>query len=208
MSLRLTAIVVGLLVVLAGVVWYTEFRDKGSEAGAATPDKQDLEVISFQEPELRQLEVSRGDQRTTAQRDDQDNWTLQPSGQPADRVRMSSVVSRLMSLRATRRVADTADDLAQYGLTTPSLVATATLADGTAHVLQVGDRAPAGNGHYAKRAADTAVFLIASQLVTDLERLVTEPPIQLPTPTPAAIPSPSPPVIPTSTPAPTPTPGS
>jgi hypothetical protein len=49
------------------------------------------------------------------------------------------------------------------------------------------------------------VFSIPNQLITDLERLVTEPPIQQPTPTPAPIPTLTP--TPEVTPTPSPTPG-
>lgn len=201
MSFRLTAVVLGLLVLLGAVVWFTEFRPQDRPATDATAsDKADLDVLKFDDKEVQRLDVETPTQKLTAAKDEQGNWVLQPSAEPADRLRISSVVSRLANLRATRRVADAPADpsassgqaLAQYGLDTPTLTATVTLTDGTTPALQVGAKPPAGTGTYVKQPAQPAVFLIPNQLVMDLERLVTEPPIQRPTPTPAPIESPSP----------------
>jgi hypothetical protein len=201
MDFRLTAIMFAVLAGLGAVVWFSEFRDKGS--AAATPaDKPKPEIFKFDDKEAKQVEVARADQKVLVEKDEQGNWVLQPSGLPGDRVRITSVLSRLASLQATRQVTDAPTDLAQYGLDNPNLTATVTQTDGSSYILQTGARAPSDAGTYVKKADEPAVFLIANQIVTDLERLVTEPPIQQPTPTPAAIPSPSP----ASTPEPTPTP--
>lgn len=191
MSFRLTAVALAILVVLGGVVWYTELRDKGS-AEAQSADQQQLEIFKFDEKSTRQIEVAKGDQKTVAQQDEQGNWTLQPSGQPGDRVRLSSLLTRLASLRATRKVADDAPNLAEYGLDQPGLVATITQADGTTYVLQVGSKAPTETGTYVKRASDNAVYMVTNVLASDLDRMVTDPPVQPPTPTPSPSPSPSP----------------
>src|SRR5438477_3748096 len=100
MSFRITAIAFAALVIFGGAVWFSEFRDKGAEATA--PDKQKLEVFKFDDKDSTQIEVARVDQKVMAQKDDQGNWTLQPSGLPGDRVRISSVVSRMGSLQATK----------------------------------------------------------------------------------------------------------
>ena len=192
MSFRLTAITLAALVVLAGVVWFTEFKDKGS-ATATPADKQRPEILKLDDKDTVQIEVVKADQKVQAQKNEQGDWTLQPSGLPGDRVRISSVLFRLTSLQANRLVDEAPADLAQYGLDNPPLTATVTQADGTSYSLQTGAKAPSETaGTYVKRADQPAVYLIANQLVTDLDRLVTEPPIQQPTPTPAPIPSPSP----------------
>ena len=191
MSFRLTGIALAILVILGGIVWYTELRDKGS-AEAQSADQQLLEIFKFDDRSTRQLEVAKGDQKTVAQQDDQGNWTLQPSGEPGDRVRLSSLLTRQASLRATRKVADDASDLSQYGLDQPSLIATITQADGTSYILQVGAKAPTETGTYVKRGSDNSVYMVSNVLASDLDRMVTDPPIQPPTPTPSPSPSPSP----------------
>lgn len=204
MNFRLTAVLVAVLVTLGGIVWFSEFRDKG--AATATPaDKQRAEIFKFDDKETKRLEVSTSDQKIDVQKDEGGEWVLQPSGLPADRLRLTSVLFRLGSLQATRRVADQATNLAEYGLQDPVLATIVTQNDGSTYILQIGSKAPTESATYAKRGTDFAVFLIASQLVTDLERLVTEPPIQQPTPTPAPIPTLTP--TPEVTPTPSPTPG-
>ena len=190
MSFRLTGVLLGLLIVLAGAVWFSEFKDKDSTTDTK-PEAQQREILKFDNQQVSAFEIAKGDQRLTAQRDDQGNWTLQPSGQPGDRVRITSVLFRLSSLSAQRRVADEASNLADYGLDQPSLTTSVTLKDGTVHQLLFGAKAPGEtSGTYVKTAASPVVFTVTNQLVQDLERLVTDPPIQLPTPTPAEIPTP------------------
>src|SRR5947209_4619390 len=132
MSFRVTAIVLLALVLLGGAVWFSEFRDKGAEA--TTPDKQKLEIFKFDDKDSQSIEVVKADQKIQVQKDDQGNWALQPSGLPGDRVRVSSVLSRLGNLQATKRVVDNTADLAQFGLDNPTLTATATQSDGTSYV--------------------------------------------------------------------------
>ena len=190
MSFRLTGVLLGLLIVLAGAVWFSEFKDKDSTTDTK-PEAQQREILKFDNQQVSTFEIAKGDQRLTTQRDDQGNWTLQPSGQPGDRVRITSVLFRLSSLSAQRRVADEASNLADYGLDQPSLTTSVTLKDGTVHQLLFGAKAPGEtSGTYVKTAASPVVFTVTNQLVQDLERLVTDPPIQLPTPTPAEIPTP------------------
>ena len=201
MSFRATAIVLAVLIVLGGVVWFSEFRDKGAQA--TTSDTEKLTIFKFDDQGTRSIVVAKADQKVEADKDEQGNWTLQPGGLPGDRVRISSVLTRLDSLQATRRVTDEPADLAQYGLDSPPLTAAVTQADGTAYTLLTGSKSPNESSTYVKKEQEPTVFLIPNQLVSDLDRFVTDPPIQQPTPTPAPIP-PTP--IPSPSPEPTATP--
>jgi hypothetical protein len=193
MDFRLTAALLVVLAVLGGVVWFTEFRDKGGAAATSTPaDKQKPEVFKFEDRDTKLIEVVKGDQTVRVEKDQQGEWTLQPSGLPGDRLRISSVLSRLSSLQATRVVTDAPSDLGQYGLASPALSATVTQTDGSSYTLQAGSKGPTETGTYAQKAGEPQVFLVQNQLVTDLERLVNEPPIQQPTSTPAPTSAPSP----------------
>lgn len=200
MSFRLTGILVLVLAVLGGVVWFTEFRDKGS-ATPATADKQRPDILKFDDQAAQRLEVTRADQKVSAERTESGDWTLQPSGEPGDRLRISSVLLRLAALQANRKIADAPTDLAQYGLDKPSLTVAVTLKDGTAYSLLMGGKAPSDSSTYVQAGGDPAVYLIPNTLVSDVDRLVTDPPIQRPTPTPAPIP---PPPSPEASPSPTP----
>jgi hypothetical protein len=190
MSFRLTAGVLVALLLLGGLVWFTEFRDKGDTT--PTADQSRPTIVKFEDRDVHQVEVVKGDQQVLMQRAEDGEWSLQPSGQAADRLRIAGLLFRLSTVQATRLVADDPPDLTLYGLSAPGLTVTVTLNDGTAHGLAVGSKAPTDTGTYVKRTDGPAVYLIANQLVTDLERMVNEPPIVQPTPSPSPSPSPSP----------------
>ena len=189
MSFRVTAGALVLLALLGGLVWFTEFREQAS-SDAPTENDDRPQIMSFEETNLKQLEVTRGDQRVTVERQDSGDWLLQPSGQPGDRLRISGLVFRLSTLRANRVAAENPDEYDQFGLSNPNLTATLTLADGSTQALQVGSKAPTETATYVKKPDGGAVYLVSNQLVTDLERMVSEPPIAQPTPSPSPSPSP------------------
>jgi len=115
-----------------------------------------------------------------------DDWALIPSGEPADRLRVNSLMFRLASLRGTRRL-DGVTNLADYGLTAPAMTVTLTLVDGTGHTLKIGAKAPAESGTYSLADDNPTVYLLSNALAQDIERLVSDPPRQ-----PPASPSPTP----------------
>ena len=191
MNFRVTGALLIVLALLGGVVWYSELRDKGStDAAAPGASGSQVQIQKFADQDVRQLVVTKADQQVEVDRPEGGAWTLQPSGQNADSVRVSSVLFRLTNLQATKKVADAPTDLAQYGLDSPSLTVSTTLADGTAFPLLLGGRSPTEAGTYVKKGDDPTVYLISSQLGTDLEKLISDPPIERPTPTPAPIPPP------------------
>jgi hypothetical protein len=159
------------------------------------PDVQQLEVWTLDESQIQAVTVQRAGQEAGVERAGED-WRLTPSGEPADRLRVNSLMFRLATIRATFRVASAAND-AEFGLAQPSLTATVRLASGGTRTLTVGAKAPAESGTYVRTDGDTTIYLVSNALAQDLERIVTEPPrppspTPLPSPSPAASPSPVP----------------
>ena len=210
MSPRLTLGLLALFLALGGYVYFSPQSGPGGSSAQAkgpaakdTPADAQAEVFTFEDRDSQRLAVRAGERQTTIEKDAEGTWRLQPGNEPADRTRISSVLLRLAGLRASRRIAE-AGNLADYGLTTPSLAVTVRQADGTEFDLLLGAKAPAEAGTYAKRPEDSTVFVVSNALVQDLERLVTEPPLQ-PTPAPTVPPvrpTPAPDPGPTGTPAP------
>ena len=203
MNPRITLGFLAVLLALGGYVYFGGAPDDsatsgttgpGGAPGAASKDKPadpQLDVFTFDEPAAQRLTVrNAAGQQVAVEKTDDGTWALQPSGEPADRLRISGLLLRLSNLRATRRIAEPAN-LAEFGLATPSTTATVTV-DGVGElVLALGGRAPAEAGTYAQKGGDSAVYVLSNAVAQDLERLVNEPPRQ-PTPTPAPSPSPSP----------------
>jgi hypothetical protein len=190
MSYRVTAGALVLLVLLGGLVWYTEFRDKGTAAAPAEKARPD--IFDFEDQSVQGIEVLKGDQQITMERVEGGDWALQPSGQPGDRLRISGLLFRLSTLQANRLVADEATDFEQYGLAAPALTTTLEMTDGSTLGLAVGSKAPTDAGTYVKRTDGPAVYLVPNSLVTDLERIVNEPPVAQPAASPLPSPSPTP----------------
>jgi hypothetical protein len=190
-------VTVGLLAVLFALGAYVYFGPPAAPAAgpggpggpaaaaggpSATPTPQ-LDMWKLDDQQIASVVVSKPDAQAGVQRDG-DNWSLVPSGEPADRLRVNSLVFRLASLRATRRL-DGVTNLADYGLTAPAMTVALKLADGTGHTLKVGAKAPAESGTYALADDDPTVYLLSNARAQDIERLVSDPPRQPP-------PSPSP----------------
>ncbi|MFN8637182.1 MAG: DUF4340 domain-containing protein [Chloroflexota bacterium] len=206
MSPRIT---VGLLAVLLALGVYVYYGappaapGAGVPGGAPTPKPADpsLDLWTYQESDIQAIDVQRGGQQAGVKRNGED-WVLTPSGEPADRLRVNSLVFRVASVKATYRVPEGGSQ-AQYGLDTPTMTATFTLANGGTRTLTVGSKAPAESGTYVRKDGDTAIYLVSNALTQDLERIVTEPPRPA---SPTPLPSPSPDAVGTPGASPSPAP--
>jgi hypothetical protein len=191
-------VTVGLLAVLIALSAYVYYGAPAASPAGPTPTTKapadtQVDVWTLEESQIQAVSVNRGGQTAGVERAG-DDWKLTPSGEPADRLRVNSLIFRLATVRATYRIANATDD-AQFGLTTPAMVATLKLASGEARTLTVGGKAPAESGTYVRKDGDTAIYLVSNALAQDLERIVTEPPrppSPTPLPSPAADASPSP----------------
>src|SRR4051794_15249091 len=119
-------VTVGLLAVLIALSAYVYFGAPASSpaAGAAATQKPvdtNLDVWTLDESQIQAVSVDRGGQMAGVQRAG-DDWTLTPSGEPADRLRVNSLIFRLATVKATYRIASSTND-AEFGLATPAMVA-------------------------------------------------------------------------------------
>jgi len=198
MNFRVTLGLVIVAVLLGGVVFgldrFNIGPSTGANATATSQAGQDLQMFQFDDSKVTTAELRQGDKAARVTKSS-DGWTVADTGEPANRTSFQSLVVRMSTLRATRRV-DNPGSLADYGLDPPKDVLAVELDDGSRLELQTGGKTPVQTGTYAKRADQPDVYVIADQLVTDLERLVTdpkEPPTPTPrpaTPTPAVSPEP------------------
>jgi hypothetical protein len=187
MNPRVTVGLLAVLIALGAYVYYGPSVGTPAPAGAAvTPTAVvQLDLWKLDDGQVQTIEVQRGADRAGLRRT-ADGWVVLPANEPADALRVNSLIFRLASLRATRRL-EAVTNLDEYGLGAPNVVATIGMADGTSHTLKLGVKAPAEAGTYAVKYADTTVYLVSNAVAQDLERLVSDPPIP-----PPASPSPSP----------------
>ena len=112
-----------------------------------------------------------------------------PVAEEADQEEVYYLLDSLARLRPQRALAETADAPAAYELDPPRIQVEITLQDGSVQTLLVGAATPTQAAYYAQVRGDGRVYLIPYYVGTQLEGLLTMPPIK-PTPTPAETPSP------------------
>jgi hypothetical protein len=190
-------VTIGFLVVLAllgaGVYFTSPPPSATPPAGAgapgapppapeATPDPS-LQMYTFDDQQIVKIEFFKAGNVTTVTKNG-DDWLVQPAGVVADRFRVNSLLVRLASLKANRRLANPAEAPAVFGLETPDMLVRLWRQDDSLYEMIVGGKTPNDAGTYAKRPDDTSVFVVPNTLVSDIEKMVTDPPIAPPTPTP------------------------
>jgi hypothetical protein len=205
MNPRVTLGFLAALVVVAVVVFGLDRFNVGPTAGAnATATSvagQSLEIFKFDDSQVTAFQLRQGENSVRVEKS-ADNWTVVGSGEPANRSSFNSLIIRMSTLKATRRVDNPPADLKEFGLGPAQEAVVAELNDGTKYEVEIGDKTPTGSGRYARRTDAGDVYVISDQFSADLQRLVADPK-EPPTPTPR----PATP-LPETTPAPagTPTP--
>lgn len=191
-AFRTTWIAVAVLVVLAAVVYWFEFRQ---QPAASSPESTspELQVLKLDAASVRRIELDYDQKNTTLTRPDAaTDWTFAPSGDPTDTVRINTLLTRLANLRADRLIADRSDNLAEFGLDNPNSVLTLGLADGTSVKLLIGNQTPVQTGFYVKRESDPQIYMLNAVTVFEVRKLVSDPPVPRPTMTPLPTATPEP----------------
>lgn len=191
MSYRMTAILLAVLIVLGGVVYYVQQQP----APKSTAAKSNPSVLSFSPTDATKLVISSGDKATEVSRQGS-NWTLvKPEAGSADNARVQGWIDQIGNLTADRAI-DNPSDLSSYGLTKPKLNVEVDLGGGKTVKLVFGDKTPDGSDYYVQVPSDPAkakaVYLISAPLGDDLISALTKPPKALPTPTPLPTLAPAP----------------
>jgi Domain of unknown function (DUF4340) len=185
LSWRVTVAFVAAVAILAGIVVGLD-RFKVGQPPSSTEATQaaQIAIFNFDDQKVTVVELKAGDKDVRLKKDPETkNWSLADTGEPANSPSVTSLVFRMASLKANSRVAGSGADLQQFGLDPPKDQLTAELDDGSKPTLLIGGTTPIGTGAYAKSADADDVYVISTQLGSDLERLANDPKAP-PTPTP------------------------
>ena len=178
MNFRGTAILLAVLLVLGAGVWWFELREPPK-----TTDSKLIPVLDLKSEDVNRLEVIDAGKLVRVLKSDTGIWRLAaPEDAEADVRRVDDVISRVTKLNATRQITETAD-LGAFGLLEPKVQATFGQTSGASIGLLVGEKTPDGASYYAKRSDQAAVYVVPSYVISDLTRLVSDPPKPRPTPT-------------------------
>ena len=162
MKIRGLLVALGLLVVLAGGIWYSSRAGKGKDSAdkvEATPI-----VLALKVADITRVELAHHEGETTVlEKDATGDWKITaPVAYPVDHDAVSALIAVLAGVASEKVVDDKAADLSQYGLTEPALAVTVRLKDGKSKRVAIGDAAAIGSAFYASAQSDSHVYTVAT----------------------------------------------
>lgn len=89
---------------------------------------------------------------------------------PMDETQAELMIGAVAQLTAERIVDETPEDVEQYGLIEPEIIANLQLKDGTSFTLYLGDELLAGNSRYAKLEGSTTIYQVSASVRSSLQK--------------------------------------
>ncbi|MDO8672168.1 MAG: DUF4340 domain-containing protein [Dehalococcoidia bacterium] len=181
MSYRTTVVLVALLAIAAGYMYFFTPKEKEPEFA----DYGDLSVLRMEVGTMRSLEVRRGDSVVSVKRNPQGGWDLvAPQQAEGDQPRIANVMETLSFLSASRVLTTGVSNLIDFGLDKPDTQVT--IGIGSAEFIQlfIGSPNPSASSYYVKKSGSDSVFLVDAYSMNLLKTLINPLPIAQPTPTP------------------------
>jgi len=157
---------------LGGVLYWSNHHKPADtvQASVDTPPK----ILSFNDSDVNRVELKKKDGADLILQKQDGKWQItSPRQLRADDSAVSGMISSLSSLSSDRLVEDKADNVGQFGLSSPSLEVDVTAKNDT-HKLLIGDETPTSNGAYAKLENDPRVFTIASYTKSNIDKGVND----------------------------------
>jgi hypothetical protein len=151
----------GILVLLGGSYAYLKFQPAETPKQKAEPAKPVIQIAKLNAEDLTRITV-RSERGTLSLVKVDESWGIEaPHPVKADETALYGLLSSFTNLTAAEIVDPAPQDLSQYGLAKPAVVAVAELNDRTTRTYYLGDRIPTGAGFYFKAGDDPRVFLIS-----------------------------------------------
>lgn len=160
------------LAALGGVLYWSNHHKPAETVQAAvdTPPK----ILSLNDSDVNRVELKKKDGADLVLQKQDRKWQItSPQQLRADDSAVSGMISSLSSLSSDRLVEDKADNVAQFGLSSPALEVDVSGKNDT-HKLLIGDDTPTGGGSYAKLESDPRIFTIASYTKSNIDKSVND----------------------------------
>jgi uncharacterized ParB-like nuclease family protein len=165
-------IAVALLVVVGGIIWFSNKKQAASPEKSATDTTTKL--LTIPSDQFQEIRLKKPTETEDLKLVDGKWRIIEPKPLAADQDAVTSMVTSLSALTADKTIDDNATDLSAYGLTTPSLDITITKKDGKTASVLVGDATPTNSGNYAKLPDSPKVYTIASYVKSGLDKSVND----------------------------------
>lgn len=157
------------ILVLAGLGAYLYFVDSKKPAN---DDKPKAKVFSFDKAKVDDVSLTPQGSEAVHLTKQAGAWSLvSPVAAPADATEAEAIVSTLEGLEIDEVVAESATNLADFGLATPKSQVAVGLDGGKQSLaLQLGEKVPGGSGLYAKLPSSPRVFIVPAWIETSLAK--------------------------------------
>ena len=163
MKIRGLVIAALILLILAGVLYWSNHHKPGEQTAKASADTPPV-ILKLDQASINKVGIRKKDSEPILlSKNDSGIWQItEPKPLRADQSTVSGVLSSLSSLNSDRVIEDKASDLKRYGLDPAAVEADITQKDHKTHKLLFGDDTPAGSAVYAMLAGDPRVFTVSS----------------------------------------------
>jgi hypothetical protein len=192
MNRRNLLILLVVLAVLGGYVYFAEVRQDKSPAEETSTEQSSLWTMSAEDVIRLEIEqpVTAAAVRLTYYGEEVGWQCSEPPLEATDQDRVQQIVSQLADIRANRVLSETNEPLSVFGLAAPGYVIRIMPLDEDEIVLCIGDKNPQGTAYYAQIEGQQPIYLLPTDALDQAIGLLTSPPVP-PTPTPTATPAPT-----------------
>ncbi len=157
------------LLVLVGLGLYIWRYEWGQDVPS---DETKETILAIDKDKATGVSIESSDEETIRLVKVEDAWQVAaPFEAPADGSAVDSILTRVEKLEAEEVVMETTDDVAQYGLETPSRTVTVVVeGQETPLVVEFGDPAPGGSGVYARTPSSPRIFTVATWIESTFDK--------------------------------------
>jgi hypothetical protein len=121
-----------------------------------------IEIVALDKEKLSTITLIRKDSTLKLAKKGEEWTVVQAVPVHIDQIKADDVASVVTALAARSVVEENPNDLAQYGLASPRVVAKAVFTDGTEKTFHIGDRTPSADMYYFQLVGDPKVYTVWS----------------------------------------------
>jgi hypothetical protein len=160
-SLKLILAICIPAVLIGGYFFLTNMQEKKEEKASQKPKDTTITLLEIEPSEVETITLARGTDTLTVVRKGK-NWALaQDLPYAIQQKAVDNIGKSATSLAAFRLIAESPEDLAQYGLSEPRCTITVEKKDGSTTVGYLGNRTPSKRNYYFTKEDDPAVYTIS-----------------------------------------------
>lgn len=161
MRSKTTLLLLAVFIALLAVVFFLKPKTK---------EDMETKLVDFKSEEVRKVEVKKGAEVMTFERDDKGGWTISaPLPAPADSFEVDRLVEDFASLKIEKEVENEPADAGQYGLPGTEISLWVRSKPEPVKVL-IGSVNPLDNTLYARREGEARVVLLPSSIKATIDK--------------------------------------